>query len=356
MADTTDVRYKQRIVIEFLIAEKETVGNIHKRLCAVYGTFAVDRSTVSRWAQRVLVYASGDVDLADKPRSGRPATATCRIMLERAEIMIRRDRRITSQQLSMQLSISKGSAIEIFKNLGYSKVCARWVPRALTEDHKAQRKTICSELLRRFEAEGDGFLSKIVTGDETWVHHFDPETKRQSMEWHHPQSPVRKKFKTTPSAGKVMVTVFWDIDGVILVDVLPKGGTINSETYIKTLTKLNRRYRRVRPHKDREHLLLLHDNARPHTSLQTKEAIDKMCWNILPHPPYSPDLAPSDFHLFGPLKNAIRGTKFEDNEGVINAAKKWLREQDKMWYRSGIHALVSRWRKAVKVDGDYVEK
>ena len=61
---------------------------------------------------------------------------------------------------------------------------------------------------------GRPFLSRIVTGDETWTHNYEPETKRQSMEWHHPQSP-RKKFKTTPSAGKLMITVFWDIDGVV---------------------------------------------------------------------------------------------------------------------------------------------
>jgi hypothetical protein len=58
------------------------------------------------------------------------------------------------------------------------------------------------------------------------------------MEWHHPQSPRKKKFKTTPSAGKVMVTVFWDTDGVILVDVMARGETINSDAYIKTLQNL----------------------------------------------------------------------------------------------------------------------
>jgi len=68
-----------------------------------------------------------------------------------------------------------------------------------------------------FDAEGEAFLSRIVTGDKTWAHHYELETKRQSMEWHHPHSPRKKKFKTTPSAGKLMITVFWDIDGVILV-------------------------------------------------------------------------------------------------------------------------------------------
>jgi histone-lysine N-methyltransferase SETMAR len=83
--------------------------------------------------------------------------------------------------------------------------------------------------------------------------------------------------------------------------------------------------------------------------------VTKFGWTVLPHPPYSPDLAPSDLHLFGALKDAIRGKKFGSDE-VIEEVKKWLRVQDSDWYNRGMHGLVSRWRKAVEVDGDYVEK
>ena len=98
------------------------------------------------------------------------------------------------------------------------------------------------------------------------------------------------------------------------------------------------------------------DNARHHTSLRSQEAIAKFGWNVLPHPPYIPELAPSDFHLFGPLKDALHGARFEDDESMIGAVRLWLLEQETSWYREAMHALVSRWRKAVGVDGDYVEK
>ena len=103
-------------------------------------------------------------------------------------------------------------------------------------------------------------------------------------------------------------------------------------------------------------MLIQHYNARPHTSLRNQETITKFGWNVLPHPCYSPDLAPSDFHLLGPLKDALRGTSFEDDESVIRAVRTWLREQETSWYSEGMHTLVSRWRKAVDVYGDYVEK
>jgi histone-lysine N-methyltransferase SETMAR len=110
-------------------------------------------------------------------------------MLQHVNDVIHADRRITSPQLAVQLSVSNGSAVEIIDALGYSKVCKRLVPRSLTTKQRRQRKTICSELLERFDAEGEAFLSQIVTSDEIWAHHYEPETKRQSVEWHHPQSP-----------------------------------------------------------------------------------------------------------------------------------------------------------------------
>jgi histone-lysine N-methyltransferase SETMAR len=77
---------------------------------------------------------------------------------------------------------------------------------------------------------------------------------------------------------------------------------------------------------------------------------------VLPHPPYRPDVAPLDFHLFGSLKDALCGTHFEDDNSVTEAARKWLHRQEKSWYRQGIHAQVPCWHKVIQVDGDYVEK
>jgi hypothetical protein len=88
-------------------------------------------------------------------------------------------------------------------------------------------------LLECFDAEREAFFSRIITGDETWAHNYKPETKWQSMEWYYPQSPRKKKFKTNPSTGKVMTTIFGDTDRVILVDVMARGKTISLDMYIK---------------------------------------------------------------------------------------------------------------------------
>jgi hypothetical protein len=105
------------------------------------------------------------------------------------------------------------------------------------------------------------------------------------MEWHHLQCTQKKKFKKSLSAAKVMITVSWDSKGVILVDETPTRETINSDTYIKMLTQLRKRFKRVQPHKNSTEILLRHDNAKLHTSLTsaTASSITEPCQLLQNH-------------------------------------------------------------------------
>ena len=97
------------------------------------------------------------------------------------------------------------------------KLTVRWVPKSLSDEQMATRASVCSALLKRFRSK-DEFLLRLVTVDEAWVHYYEPENKAQSRQWVGPGSPRPKKFKTQPSAGKVMATVFWDAEGVIMLN------------------------------------------------------------------------------------------------------------------------------------------
>jgi hypothetical protein len=81
----------------------------------------------------------------------------------------------------------------------------------------------------------------------------------------------------------------------------------------------------------------------------------KLKWDVLPHPPYSPDLAPSDYHLFGPMKGFLGGKRFWNND-VIAAVQSWLHEQPKTFFETGIKKLPECWHKCIAVNGDYIEK
>jgi hypothetical protein len=79
------------------------------------------------------------------------------------------------------------------------------------------------------------FLDQILIADETWVNHYEPESKAQGVAWKRPTSPVAKKFKSQPSAGKIIFTLLWDMEGVTLVHVTPKGETVNRQNYCDIL-------------------------------------------------------------------------------------------------------------------------
>ena len=102
-------------------------------------------------------------------------------------------------------------------------------------------------------------------------------------------------------------------------------------------------------------VLLLHDNTRPHTAAHTVDTLRVLKFEVLKHPPYSPELAPSDFHLFGPMKEHLRGQKFADYE-VMVAVQSWLKATLKSFFLEGIHKLVNRRTKCVAEQGDYVDK
>ena len=127
-----------------------------------------------------------------------------------------------------------------------------------------------------------------------------PQNCCRDIDTNHLHSPSKKKAKTVLSSAKVMGTVFWDAEGLILAEFLEPGQTITAARYVQTLHKLRRALRDKRPGRN---IIILHDNARPHAARLTSEAIAKMGWEVLPHPSYSPDLAPSDYHLYRFVKD-----------------------------------------------------
>jgi hypothetical protein len=82
-----------------------------------------------------------------------------------------------------------------------------------------------------YHNEGHDMLAQILTGDESWVHHYQAETKRASMQWKHPASPAKKIFKVTPSSRKVILMVFCDHKGILLTAFQPQGQTVNYDSY-----------------------------------------------------------------------------------------------------------------------------
>ena len=159
--------------------------------------------------------------------------------------------------------------------------------------------------------------------------------------------------------------VFWDSKGIILIDYTPTGTSITGEYYANVIKQLRVAIKEKRRGKLAIGVLLLHDkrtpiddndNAPVHKSRAAKAAIRECKFEQLNHPPYSPDLAPSDYYLFRNLKSHLRGTRFRDDDELKAATEALFEDQIDDFYFKSIDCLKEKWAKCIEVKGDYIEK
>lgn len=142
----------------------------------------------------------------------------------------------------------------------------------------------------------------------------------------------------------------------MLIDFLHDQRTVNAAYYCQLLQSTKAKYRTKRRDMAIRDVILLHDNARPHTANLTKEKLENMHWETLDHPPYSPDLSPCDYFLFAPLKESLGGERFANNEDVENRVRNWLMTRPHTFFQQGMFKHPNRWQKCVELQGDYIEK
>jgi len=188
-------------------------------------------------------------------------------MIAKVRTIVRNNRRLTVREIADDCGVSVGSCDAILTDdLHMKRVCAKFVPRLLTDDQREQRQTIARDLFER-SCEDVQFLTNIVTGDESWVYGYDSETKEQSSQWKGPTSQRPKKGRQVRSKTKVMLLAFFDSEGIVNHEYAPDGQTINKEFYVEVLRSLRELVRRKRPEKWRDgDWILNHDNAPAHTS------------------------------------------------------------------------------------------
>jgi len=288
-------------VIIFFFPQGKAPKEIHAIVTETLGEHAPSYATVKNW---VAQFKRGDISTCYAPRPGRRKTVTTPQIIDRIHELILEDRRISAKSIAEQLGILRervGSIIH--EDLDMRHLSTKWAPKCLNTDQKRQRYQSSEQLLEFFRRDPNDFQSRLVTMEETWLYHNDPDTKQQSVEWRHSGSPGPKKFRVQKSTGKVLASIFWDQEGILLIDYLPKGQTINAEYYLSLLVQLKDILKEKRRGKVTKVVLFLHDNAPAHWALATQKRLAYLGFHCLDHPPSSPDLAPSDYHLFPGLKD-----------------------------------------------------
>ncbi|QQP51330.1 Mariner transposase [Caligus rogercresseyi] len=311
-----------RVLIKHYFLREKTIAQTKAKLDKYYGDSAPSISMVKKWFKE---FRCGRTSTIDAERSGRPVEVATPETIQKIHDMVLADRRLKVREIVEAIGISHGSVVSILKDhLAMKKLSARWVPRLLTIDHKRNR---------------DEFFCRFVTVDETWIHYNTPETKQQSKQWVLKGESAPKKAKVGLSANKVMATVFWDARGVIHIDYLQKGRTMNGEYYTSLLDRFNEDLKKKRPHLAKKKVIFHQDNARVHTCVVSMAKFYELRYELLPHPPYSPDLAPSDYFLFPNLKKRLAGKRFYSNNEIISQTNTYFEDLEKSYFLEGIKKI-----------------
>ena len=250
--------------------------------------------TVRRWKKK---FESGVESIKNAPKSGRPKSASRKAIVSKIKEIIEGDARFTVRDIARKVGISLSTVHLILKkHLKVREISARWVPHLLTDELKRQRVKVAKKLLQMFPKYDKKQFANVVTGDETWVHYFEPVRKVSNKIWatKHSKRPIIAKRSL--STKKVLYAIFFSGEGVAIKVPVKKGKSITGKYYKDVVLK------KRRPATGFKHVRLLHDNAPAHTSAIVTAFLKKEKVTVLPQPPYSPDLAPCDFLLFPKLK------------------------------------------------------
>ena len=221
----------------------------------------------------------------------------------------------------------------------------------MSHSQKVSCVELSKSLLKSLESAEKFGYNFFYTGDESWFY----LNTDYSIQWLPSDEKPSTREKITIQSKKYMLTIFWYPNGFALVKVLPEGerftaeyfmNDILQELYEKTIEIPNRGYRKVTLH---------YDNARPHTARKVTQFLDEHHMKKAPQPPYSPDIAPCDFYLFGYIKDKLKGLNFDSVESLLEKVNEILEEISP----NVLKKVFKHWKKRLKAvienDGDYID-
>ncbi|GFT94459.1 histone-lysine N-methyltransferase SETMAR [Trichonephila clavipes] len=240
-------------------------------MCGICKRYCKCLYSCQRWFSK---FRSGDLSLQESDRSGRPS----KIDNDVSRFMLENNPYFTSQQIAEEFGILHITVGGDIKSLGFVLKWSVWVPHELTEKNSSDHMK-------------SGFFTRMLREKNLTV----------NLE-HHQQQFSKTKYPSTKSTALFEVGQ----ERSSVYELLKQGKTINADLCYNQLDKLNAAIKEKMPElASRKGIVLLHDNARPHPAMVTKQKLNALGWEVLGHPPYSLDISPSDYYLFRYLQNYL---------------------------------------------------
>ena len=310
-----------------------------------FGPGTTTERTAQWWFKK---FRGGDESLGDDKRCGRPSD----VDNDQLRALVEANPRTTVRELASELDVTYTTISNHLKEIGRTKELDKWVPNELNDNQKKRRYEVSFSLLLRNK--NDPFLDWVVTCDEKWILY---DNRRRSAQWLEADEASRHSPKLELHQKKVMLTVWWSATGLIHYSFLNAGETIMAEKYCQQIDEMHQKLRQ--PHSalvNRKGPILLHDNARPLVAKPSLQKLNELDYETLPHPSYSPDLSPTDYHFFKHLNNFLREKCFKNLSNIKNAFSDFIATRTQDFYITGINTPVLRWQKSVDSDGAYFDQ
>lgn len=328
-----------RNVMLFLFLSGTKPPETHRQLARVYPQEVPSEHTVRNWFKR---FEAHNYNLEDEERS-QPA----RVMdLDLLRSTVEGDPFATTREIAQTLRVDQATVVRGLQKLGKVRKLGRWIPHVLSDKNKNCRVDTAMSLLTYERT--TAWLDNLITGDEKWIVYHHVVRRAQWVDKEDQPEPVAKD---ETHQKKVMLSVWWGVQGPIYWELLPEGTTITGDVYARQLRDLKAHVQSTPWLRGRLHFL--HDNARPHVCKQVKKELTTFGWHIVPHAPYSPDMAPSDYWLFSDMQRVLGETHFKNRAEVDAWLKTYFASKQPAWYGEGIRKLPIRWQKTVDSDGEY---
>ena len=217
-------------------------------------------SSVTRWCKK---FKCGVDSVEDAPHACRSKTATSQKIVEKETNLVATDARFTTRHIAKCVGISVEAAHTILRrDLKMRRISARWIPHLAIKGQKLARVRIAKQLLKQFPKYNNGSFANIITGDETWVHFYEPKRKIQNKIWTTKGGKRPCIAKRTISIKKVMYVIFFTNQGPAIQIAVPKGKSVNARfNKGNVLHKLKKYFRSRRPATGLHGVRLLHYNG-----------------------------------------------------------------------------------------------
>ena len=327
-----------------MFIQGRTPYEIISELQYIYGDKALHKTQVYYWIGELK---RGRIDLHDEPRFGRPPYED---LDDQIIACIKINPHDSCRSIAAAIACIGSTVYRRLTILGYKNVHLRWIPHRLNEFQKQTRLTKAKIMLQKLLLLKHDNFNYIATGDESWFcYYYDYKRK-----WVLDDDEIDERVEKTNYSHKTMITLFFTVNGLALLDAKPSNQSINSEYFVNNvLVPLEQNVKASDAKKHHKVFYVHFGNARAHTAKYANEHLSKFCLTLLPHPPYSPDLSPCDFGLFGTVKDSFQGRSFDSEKDLLDALYEFFSEKPRTFWMSIFENWIERLQKCINAKGNY---